>query len=252
MSPGRRGCFIVFEGIEGSGKTTQCIELAGKLKNMNYAEVVKTHEPFYEGNIGKFIRKILYREVETSDKSLALLFAADRLEHTETMIIPALQRGAIVISDRYTHSSIAYQSGGMETEMDINWLWEINKQALDPDIVIFLDVPAKEGLSRLREGQKRVQDDSFFETLEKQRKIREQYHEIYNFDMEPEEEWALTESKGVEVLLIDGTLSINRIKRIISDKAKKILKEKGVKKKREEEVNNLKLRTFLDDKERVA
>ncbi|MFP3951478.1 MAG: dTMP kinase [Candidatus Bathyarchaeia archaeon] len=246
MSPDDRGCFIAFEGIEGSGKTTQCIELTDRLKRMNYVEVVKTHEPFYEGDIGKFIRKILYKEVKASDESLALLFAADRLEHTKRMILPALERGAIVISDRYIHSSIAYQSGGMDTELDIDWLWEINKHALDPDLVIFLDVPAEEGLSRLREGQKRVQDDSFFETLEKQSKIREQYHRIYNFEDSPED-WQLTECKGVSILIIDGTLSIKRIKRIILERVKKLLQEKKLEKKPEGEVNSLKLKTFLNE-----
>jgi len=160
----KRGAFIVIEGLDGSGKTTQAKLLATKLSQSHRA--LYTAEPS-QGRIGKFIRKsCLYEEKRLLNTVEALLFAADRLEHVENEIKPALQEGRLVISDRYIYSSLAYQGS---TGLSIDWIEEINKYALKPDFAVFIDVAPETVLRRLRRRK------SVMETLETQRKVREIY-----------------------------------------------------------------------------
>jgi len=151
-----QGCFIVFEGIDGSGKSEQYGRLTERLKK-DY-DVLATAEPTKGMPIGNLIRQVLYGNEETSEESLALLFAADRVDHTEKKIKPALEDGKVVISDRYVYSSLAYQSRGMNKELDLDWVKTINRYALEPDVVIFLDITPEEGQKRLANGQIRVKD----------------------------------------------------------------------------------------------
>ena len=160
----KRGAFIVIEGLDGSGKTTQAKLLATKLSQSHRA--LYTAEPS-QGRIGKFIRKsCLYEEKRLLNTVEALLFAADRLEHVENEIKPALQEGRLVISDRYIYSSLAYQGSA---GLSIDWIEEINKYALKPDFAVFIDVAPETVLRRLRRRK------SVMETLETQRKVREIY-----------------------------------------------------------------------------
>lgn len=141
--------FIVFEGLDGSGTTTQSAALAQALRAAGH-EVVLTHEPS-EGPIGVMIRQALRRRLtlpnqEALDhRSLALLFAADRIDHLRALVEPALARGAIVISDRYVHSSLAYQGA----TLDMHWVDALNAQARIADLVLWIDVPVDECLRRM-------------------------------------------------------------------------------------------------------
>ncbi len=164
LEMGRKGAFVVIEGLDGSGKTTQARILAAKLKESQGA--VFTQEPS-RGRIGRFIRsRILYGDRRPPITLEALLFAADRIDHIETEVMPALAEGRLVISDRYLYSSLAYQgSAGLSLE----WIQSINQHALKPDLALFIDADPEGLLKRLRRKK------SVMEKLETQRKVREVY-----------------------------------------------------------------------------
>jgi dTMP kinase len=136
--------FIVIEGIDGCGKGTQAKLLLEHLKNIG-KEVLLTAEPT-KGPLGKLIREHLSNPF-LDDKSLALLFAADRIEHLEKEVRPAMDGGKIVISDRYVYSSIAYQG----QKVDLDWIGDVNKYADKPDIVILLDITPSLGQKRMKD-----------------------------------------------------------------------------------------------------
>jgi dTMP kinase len=160
----KKGVFIVIEGLDGSGKTTQVKLLAKKMEN-NY-DVFCTSEPS-KGVIGNFIRKsYLYGKNRMSPYVEALLFAADRVEHVEKEIIPALNHGKLVISDRYVYSSLAYQGSG---KISLDWIQTVNKSILTPDLAIFLDVEPEKVVCRLNSRK------SVMENLETQKRVREVY-----------------------------------------------------------------------------
>ena len=145
---GNPGVFIVFEGGEGAGKTTQ-IEMLSRFLEARGRNVVVTREPGGTG-LGQKIRDLLLDPSgEMSAKTEALLYAADRAEHVEGVIRPALERGDIVISDRYVDSSIAYQ--GLARGLGAEEIRDINRWGtggLFPDVVFLLDFSAEQGLDR--------------------------------------------------------------------------------------------------------
>ena len=158
------GIFIVIEGLDGSGKTTQTHLLAQKLSK-NYP-VNLTAEPS-RGKIGTFIRQCcLYEDRRLPIEAEALLFAADRIEHLQNEIKPALDEGKIVLCDRYTYSSLAYQGSA---GISLDWIKTVNNRALQPDFAIFIDVPPEKVLERLQRKK------SVMETLETQQRVREVY-----------------------------------------------------------------------------
>jgi dTMP kinase len=160
----KRGAFIVIEGLDGSGKTTQAKLLATRLNRNHHA--LYTAEPS-EGIVGNFIREsCLYGEKRLPATVEALLFAADRVEHVENEIKPALAEGRLVICDRYMYSSLAYQGS---TGLSIDWIGAINNFALKPDFAVFIDVSPETVLNRLSRRK------SIMENLETQRKVREIY-----------------------------------------------------------------------------
>jgi dTMP kinase len=161
----RKGIFICVEGLDGCGKTTQTKLLVKRLKRMSY-DAVYTAEPS-RGKIGLFIKKYcLHGEKRTSAVVEALLFAADRFEHVEREIIPALQRGKIVVSDRYVYSSIAYQGAA---GLDLKWIKMLNEHAIQPNLAIFIDVEPEAVVQRLKPKK------SVMENLATQCKVREVY-----------------------------------------------------------------------------
>jgi dTMP kinase len=139
-----RGVFIAIEGIDGSGTTTHTKLLAKWLRASNFSLLI-THEPT-DREIGRLIRERL-KDASVPPATDALLFAADRVDHTLQEINPALERGTIVISDRYVESSIAYQSS---SGLELEWVAEINKYAISPDLTILLDIDPDTALQRKR------------------------------------------------------------------------------------------------------
>jgi dTMP kinase len=160
----KKGIFIVVEGLDGSGKTTQANLLARKLSENH--KVFCTAEPS-QGKIGTFIREgCLYEEKRLPIEAEALLFAADRIEHMQKEISPALAEDKIVICDRYIYSSLAYQGS---TGLSLDWINTINARALQPDFSLFIDVSPELVLERLHRKK------SVMETLETQQKVRKIY-----------------------------------------------------------------------------
>ncbi|MEM1540017.1 MAG: dTMP kinase [Candidatus Bathyarchaeia archaeon] len=161
----KRRFFICIEGLDGCGKTTQAKILVKKLRKIGY-DAVYTVEPS-RGKIGRFIKRYcLYGGKRVSSIVEALLFAADRYEHVENEIIPALKDGKIVISDRYLYSSLAYQGAA---GLNLDWIRRINEHAIPPNLAIFIDVEPNTVIKRLKP------EKSVMENLETQYKVREVY-----------------------------------------------------------------------------
>ncbi len=170
-----KGKFIVFEGTDGSGKSTQMRLLAEYLTQRG-VPVTTTHEPT-ESPFGALLHDCMARRIETSEHAIAALFAADRLDHIENPeygMLKQLEAGTTILCDRYYFSSLAYNGGFVPLE----WVEELNRpamQLLRPDLVIFLDVTTEESMRRVG---RRVEKERY-ETFEKQRKIRDQYFEVF-------------------------------------------------------------------------
>ncbi|MGB9740392.1 MAG: dTMP kinase [Candidatus Bathyarchaeia archaeon] len=160
-----KGLFICIEGLDGCGKTTQAKLLVKALRKAGY-DAVYTAEPS-KGKIGKFIKRYcLNAKQRVSTVVEALLFAADRFEHLEKEVVPALENGKIVVSDRYIFSSLAYQGAA---GLDFNWIEKVNVYAIAPDLALFLDVKPEVAIQRVKTKK------SVMENLETQKKVRDVY-----------------------------------------------------------------------------
>ncbi|TNM38642.1 dTMP kinase [Nocardioides albidus] len=153
------GVFVCFEGGEGGGKSTQSRLLRDRLAERGYC-VRLTHEPG-DTPVGKDLRRIVLSP-ETgalADKTEFLLYAADKAEHVETLVRPALARGEVVVTDRYVDSTLAYQGAGRA--LDAGELEEISRWAtgdLRPHLTVVLDLEPEEGLGRF-EGRDRIEGE---------------------------------------------------------------------------------------------
>lgn len=139
--------FISFEGGDGAGKTTQVEMLAQYLRSHGY-DVVTTREPGGTP-VGQEIRRLLLHGADVSDRAEALLYAADRAHHVDTVIRPALERGEVVITDRFVDSSVAYQ--GVARALGTDEVKELSMWAtngLMPDLTILLDIPVESATLR--------------------------------------------------------------------------------------------------------
>jgi dTMP kinase len=145
----RHGVFVVFEGGEGAGKSTQVSRLAAVLRAEG-RDVVVTREPGAT-DVGARIRGLVLDKGDApSPRAEALLYAADRAHHVATVVRPALARGAAVISDRYVDSSLAYQGAGRTLPVqEVSWLSSWATGGLKPDLVVLLDVDPAVGLGRV-------------------------------------------------------------------------------------------------------
>ncbi|GAA3695337.1 hypothetical protein GCM10022224_071230 [Nonomuraea antimicrobica] len=201
------GLFVAFEGGEGSGKTTQSRMASIWLRDQGY-DVVQTREPG-STKVGMRLRAILLDAAERglSARSEALLYAADRAEHVEKVIRPALYRGSIVVTDRYVDSSLAYQGAGRA--LDPGDVSKINAWAtggLVPHLTVLIDTPPEVGLARLGGAADRIES----EPLEFHERVRKEFR-------------ALAAAAPERYLVVDGTQPQDVITRQIQDRIREIL-----------------------------
>lgn len=198
------GLFIAFEGLDGAGTTTQSRLLADRLEEEGYA-VHLTKEPS-EGPVGSLISLVLKRRLVSPrvgrpfdpfpDEQLALLFAADRIDHLQAEILPKIHEGMVVISDRYLLSSYAYQSLGCE----LGWLREINAHAATPDLTFLIDVPAPVCLRRIESERWQTE---LFEGIEKLSVVRKNYLRLA----------ASRFGESMNVMVVDGEREVGAVQR---------------------------------------
>ena len=144
------GYLIVLEGIDGSGTTTQSNQLVRSLQTQRIPCHL-TREPS-DGPVGRLLRQVLEQKLEAMNATtMSLLFAADRANHIEKEVEPALSRGEVVVSDRWYHSSLAYQGTVSEER---KWILALNRKARRPDLTIFLRVRPETAAAR-RKAEKR-------------------------------------------------------------------------------------------------
>lgn len=173
--------FLVLEGIDGCGKSTQTQLLIDHLSSIG-RHAVKTHEPT-EGFVGKMIKNILQGEEQADTLTLQMLFIADRADHLNKFVIPNINEGNIVLSDRYFYSTIAF---GNATGLDEEWLIDIFGKFLMPNAVFYIDVDPKIAIERLAKRGDRKERHDNIETLTKTRegyiKLKDRYKNYFIID----------------------------------------------------------------------
>ena len=209
MSTLTKGKFITFEGIDGCGKSTQVKMLVEKLEQLNM-DVITIREP--GGNrISESIRDILlYRDThELGGRTEALLMTASRAQLTKEVIVPALEKGTWVIADRYADSTLAYQGGGRQ--IDIDSLEDLNRFATYdtiPDLTFFIDILSDEGVRRQNTKLDRIEQAG----IDFQGRVRDQYLK-------------LAEIYSGRIVVIDGLDEIDAIHKNIWKKFKERMLE---------------------------
>lgn len=192
------GVFFVLEGIDGAGTTTQLERISKTLRDEGY-RVTTTRQPS-DGPIGTMIRQALTGRLSLPNgagplnaQTMALLFAADRVDHLEAQIIPALERGDIVICDRYVLSSIAYQG----LTLPPGWVSDINAFAATPDLTLFIEVDPSVAAERraARGGAQELYEDE-----EKQKEIARDY-----------KTHVAIRSKSEKIVRLDGAKSPEKV-----------------------------------------
>ncbi len=182
-----KGKFIVFEGVDGAGSTTQT-ELLYKYFKSKDKKVVKTCEPT-DGPVGKLIRKALRHELKFSWDTLQLMYSADRADHLDKLILPSLEAGKVVISDRYFFSTYAYG----ELNLDGKWLRSLSRNFPLPDVAFLVDVPVGVAIKRINASRGKKE---LYEKEKLLAKVRENY---------------LKQAKEFNFVVLDGTKSKQEI-----------------------------------------
>lgn len=176
-----KGIFIVFEGGEGSGKSTILYKTYIWLKDLGY-DCIKTREPGGI-NISEQIREVILNKenINMDGRTEALLYAAARRQHLVEKVIPALKSGQIVLCDRFVDSSLVYQ--GYARGLGIEEVYSINKFAIEdcmPDLSILFDIRPEIGMERIKKNSNREVNRLDLEKLDFHNKVREGYSLIYN------------------------------------------------------------------------
>lgn len=153
------GMFITFEGADGCGKTTQQMLAADYLESKGY-EILITREPGAKG-LGEDIRKILLDyKGPVSERCESLLFLADRAQHVDNMILPAIEKGQIVLCDRYTDSTVAYQGYGRQQNLErIKKLNDFATNLLKPDLTFVFDIDVETSMQRVGKEKDRMESE---------------------------------------------------------------------------------------------
>jgi len=193
----KKNLFLAFEGIDGSGKSTQSKMLEEKLVSEGI-RVYHTFEPT-DSYIGSLIRKIFRHEIEADHRTIAGLYVADRINHLtnkENGILTKLEDGYTVITDRYYFSSYAYQG----THMNQDWVIAANSISADvlrPDLNIFIDITPEVAIERLHSNRDQIQ---LYETLENLKAVRDKYIEAFEKEKAKE-----------KIVIVDGNRPVDEI-----------------------------------------
>jgi dTMP kinase len=169
-----KGKFIAFEGLDGSGQTTQVNLLKDYLIRSGF-EVVSTKEPTWDNEAGKWVNNTLHQNKKLNSEELKLLqekFAEDRNWHQKNIIEPALKEGKIVITDRSQFSSFAF---GAASGVDLNYLFSLNEKFIEPDVIMLLKVSPKICLGRIH---KRGEKQTLFEKEKQLEKVWDIYEKL--------------------------------------------------------------------------
>ena len=196
----KRGLFITFEGADGCGKTTQLKLLGEYLQNKN-RQIIITREPGAKG-LGEKIREILLNyDGEVSSVCESFLFLADRAQHIDVIVKPAIEQGKIVLCDRHIDSTVAYQGYGRGLDIErINMLNNIATSNLKPDLTLVFDIDVETSMKRVGKEKDRMESAG----VEFHNRVREGYLELAN--SEPE-----------RIKVIDATQSIDAIHKQVVD-----------------------------------
>jgi len=205
----KKNFFIAFEGLDGSGKSTQVKVLAEKLKGQGL-KIYTTAEPT-TSRIGQIIKDIFKHKMEADHRTIAALYVADRLDHLTNKtdgILKKIEEGYTVITDRYYFSSYAYHG----THMDINWVINANSLSADllrPDLNIYIDISPEESMKRLNKGRAAIE---LYESIENLKKVKEKYFEAFEL------------VRGMEkISVIDGNRSEKEISNDIWKEVSKVV-----------------------------
>jgi len=196
------GCFITFEGVEGSGKTTQ-IRLAGEFLREKGLPVIVTQEPGGTP-LGERIREILLNHggFDISGEAEVFLFAAARAQHTDRLIRPALEKGQVILCDRFSDATIAYQAYGRGLPLEaVREVCRLASRGLSPRLTLLFDLPVEKGLERafrrIAGREEASREDRFeLEHLDFHRRIREGYLAIAR--QEPDRVKIIDASRDIE------------------------------------------------------
>jgi len=192
MTKHKNGVFVCVEGLDGSGKTTQAKVLVRNLRRRGF-DAVYTSEPSV-GKVGRLIRSfVLDREDRVPVALEALLFAADRVDHVESVVKPLLKEGKVVVCDRYVYSTLAYQGAA---GLDLEWIECVNRFALKPHLALLIDVPGDVVIKRLKRKK------TVMETKRNQEKVREVYLKMV---------------RDKHLMLIDGDKPIREVAKNVLD-----------------------------------
>ena len=205
------GVLIAFEGGDGAGKSTQATLLVAWLTERGH-EVVATRQPGGTP-VGSAVRAILLEPAtgRLSPRTEALLYAADKAEHVDTVVLPALERGAVVVTDRYVDSTLAYQGAGRALAADdLRWLVDWATRRVLPDLTVLLDVDSDTGGSRLS-GLDRLEA----EPADFHRRIRQRFHE-------------LAEGEPHRYLVCDGRAAADEIAVAVRERVHELLASRTV------------------------
>ena len=202
------GVFIALEGGEGAGKSTQADRLSQWLKADGY-DVLPTHEPG-DTEVGLKLRKIVLDPAtgDISDRTEALLYAADKAEHVERVVVPALARGAVVVTDRYVDSTLAYQGAGRDlVDREVEKVARWATADLRPHLTVLLDLPPQTGLTRF-EGRDRIEGES----VEFHERVRQAF-------------LRLASAQPEHYLIVDARLPIDEIAAAVRQRVEPLLEQ---------------------------
>lgn len=192
-----RGCLITFEGIEGSGKTTHLARLFDRLKQAGW-DVVITREPGGTA-VGESIRKLLLDSTipDMNPKAELLLYLASRVQHLHQIILPALRQGKVVLCDRFSDATVAYQGYGRGLDLkQVIALQQFATDGLQPNLMILLDVETHRGLERI--GNRTAKDRLEREQEDFYERVRQGYLK-------------LARAKGSRAVVIDANLEMEKV-----------------------------------------